>query len=303
MFSERRYRNDSNPYRNAEEGVQAMWGIMIACGIIFLLNSEPVIQAMWLDAPDMRKFEFWRLITYMFVHGGFAHIFFNMWGLYIFGKGVAMTLGRTRFLWLYFISGIMGGLLWLLTNWDSPFPVVGASGALFGVMLAMAMIYPDQQYMLLIPPIPMKCKTLVIVFGLLELLFEYSGAEGGVAHLAHLGGIVGGYIYLKLACRRYLRWDPLGFLFRRSGGSRDSAPSGWTFVDGKKPSPPKENKYDRGAGAGNSRSYNSRDYRDVQVSTREIDRLLDKISRSGINSLTAEEMETLRQAREQMKRS
>ncbi len=303
MFSDRNYRRKS--YSPSDDGFKALWLIIIACAVFFLFQNPTLERRMWLDVPDVKNMQWWRFLTYMFIHGSFWHIFFNMWGLYIFGKTVAITLGRTKFLTLYFLSGVLGGLLWLSANWESSAPVVGASGAVFGVMLAMAMIDPNQEYMLLIPPMPIKCKTLIIVYGLLEIFQEYSGAKGNVAHLAHLGGFVGGYVFLKIACAQYIQWDPLAFLFKSSGARRPAnPPPGWSFTgsDNAKSAGNKDKAdYDpRRPQEFNSKS--SQNYRVEPVSPREIDRLLDKISQSGINSLSPEELATLRRAREQMKK-
>lgn len=219
----------------------------------------------------VRGGEWYRLLGYMFLHGDFWHIMFNMWGLYLFGSLLEKQLGSYRFLLLYLISGLAGAGFWLLTNWTSSVPCIGASGALFGVIIGAAMLFPELQIMLMFPPIPMKLRTFAVVYAALEIFMEFSGAEGGIAHIVHLGGFVGGYLYLRWACARDLVWDPLAFFTRRHGlydvrGDR----AGWSIT------PP-------------------------AVSQSELDRLLDKISSSGINALTEEELETLRRAREAMR--
>ncbi len=299
MFADRNYRRrtDSSP----DDAVKAIWFIILACALIFLLGRDDMILSMCLDAPDIRKMELWRLVTYMFLHANIGHIFFNMWGLYIFGKGVAIILGRKRFLSLYFISGIFGGLVWVAANWKSPYPVIGASGAVFGVMLAMAMLDPNQEYLILFLPVPIKCKTLIVVYALLEIISEYSGAKGNVAHLAHLGGFVGGYIFLKAFCSQYIKWDPLAFLSAGASRRQSSPPPGWGFAEDKNND--KKRDFDpRRPMDQNAKSFSSNNYRNEAVSPKEIDRLLDKISQSGINSLTADELANLRRAREQMKK-
>ncbi|MFA6292577.1 MAG: rhomboid family intramembrane serine protease, partial [Victivallales bacterium] len=240
------------------------------------VESDKVTQSLALISTDVRNGEIYRLFTYMFVHGGFAHIFFNMWGLYIFGSLLEARIGAARFFNLYVISGLCGAGLWMLSNWSSAIPCIGASGAVFGIIIATAMFYPDMRIMLLIPPIPMKLKTFAIVFAILEVFFELSGTQSGVAHLAHLGGFLGGYLYIRFLYKNEI-WDIFSFLksrkARQAGGlySMNNPPPGWNVTDKGK------------------------------VTQAELDRILDKMSLGGINSLTEEEMETLRKAREQMR--
>jgi membrane associated rhomboid family serine protease len=129
----------------------------------------------------------------MFLHGGFWHVLFNMWGLYLFGLVILPVLGTTRFLTLYFLSGVSGGFLWILLNWNARAVLYGASGAVFGVIMAAAMLYPTMRIQLLFPPIPMTMKTLVIAFAVIEILSELSSGRGGVAHLVHLAGFISAY--------------------------------------------------------------------------------------------------------------
>jgi membrane associated rhomboid family serine protease len=136
----------------------------------------------------------WTLITYSFLHGGFGHLFFNMLGLYFFGPRLEERLGGGHFLGLYVVSAVVGGLAsWPVTPHAM---IVGASGAVYGVLLGFARYWPRQQIMLLIPPIPMEARTLVIVFAVISLVLGLTGS-GGIAHFAHLGGFVGGWLYLK----------------------------------------------------------------------------------------------------------
>jgi len=278
---------------DAIEGKKALTLIIIINVVVFgfflLQPQNPLYGDLALSAPGIQKLQLWELITYMFLHGGFFHIFFNMYTLYIFGGAVAEELGRAKFLMLYFVSGIVGGALWLSANWHSEIPVVGASGAIFGVMLAMAMLNPNREYMMLFFPVPIKCKTLIIVFAVIEVLSEY-GNSGNIAHLAHLGGFVGAYFYLKLFCSRVLSWDPLDLFFAPSKPRPGAPPPGWEIHN------PPNNHY-------NPKDIDYQSYRqDPPVSRQEIDRILDKLSQQGINSLTADETATLKKAREQLKR-
>ena len=140
--------------------------LIVANAVVFLLtsldNTGRLTEALGLSFAGITDFQLWRLVTYMFVHGGLTHIFFNMWGLYLFGMPVEQRLGPERFLRLYFLSGIVGSGLWLLANWGTNGLLIGASGGVFGVMMAAAMSFPNMQIVLLFPPIPMRLRTFVI---------------------------------------------------------------------------------------------------------------------------------------------
>lgn len=155
------------------------------------------------------EFKPWQLLTYGFMHGGFTHLAFNMLALYMFGAPLELTWGNRRYL-TYFLVCIAGaGLLQLVVAWwtmsqgAAPYPTVGASGGVFGLLLAYGMLFPNQRVMLLIPPIPMKARTLVIVYGAVELLLGFTGWQPGVAHFAHLGGMLFGWLLI-----RYWRGQP-----------------------------------------------------------------------------------------------
>lgn len=142
----------------------------------------------------------WTIITYMFTHStaGFSHILFNMFALYIFGPRVEMRLGERRFITLYLIAGVSGGLLSLI--FTPMVSIIGASGAVFGVQLAFAMFYPRERIYIW-GVIPVEARVLVIIMTAITLFGGFSGG-GNVAHFAHLGGYVGAYIYLKWVERR-----------------------------------------------------------------------------------------------------
>lgn len=151
----------------------------------------------------------WQLISYGFLHGSFGHLFFNMFALFMFGAPLEYTWGGKRFL-SYFLVCIAGAGLcqlavgwWSMSNGGQAYPTLGASGGVFGLLLAYGMLFPNQRVMLLFPPIPMKARTFVIVFGALELLFGFTGWQPGVAHFAHLGGMLFGWLMI-----RYWRGQP-----------------------------------------------------------------------------------------------
>jgi membrane associated rhomboid family serine protease len=141
----------------------------------------------------------WQLVTYAFLHGGVMHLFFNMLGLWMFGAELERLWGPKRFLLFFFASVLTAALTQLLVAALSGanYPTVGASGGLFGLLLAFGMMFPNRIIVPLFPPIPMKAKVFVAVFGGLELLFGVTGTMEGVAHFAHLGGMLGGFLMIR----------------------------------------------------------------------------------------------------------
>jgi membrane associated rhomboid family serine protease len=149
-------------------------------------------------------FEPWQLVTYSFLHGNFQHIFFNMFALYMFGSGVEQYLGSTKFGILYFASVISAAVtqLMVVSGSDMPVPTVGASGGVFGLLLAFGWLFPRSRVTLIFPPIPMPAWLFVTLYGLVELASGVFGTWGGVAHFAHLGGMVGAFLVLQFWGRR-----------------------------------------------------------------------------------------------------
>ena len=174
-------------------------------------------------------FKPYQLVTHMFMHGGFTHILFNMYTLYIFGCVLERVWGSQKFLFYYFVKGIGAALLHMgvmylqLRGYIADFnagdmfaqssiqsilvtPTVGASGAIYGLLLAYGMLFPDNIMQLIFPPVALKAKWFVIIFGALELLLGLSGRGGNVAHFAHLGGMIFGFfliLYWKKNNRMY----------------------------------------------------------------------------------------------------
>jgi membrane associated rhomboid family serine protease len=138
-------------------------------------------------------------LTYAFLHANIAHIGLNMLALFVFGPEVERALGTKHYLLLYFAAVVSAALVQLAVMAASPevYPTLGASGGIFGVLLAFGMLFPRRIVVLLFPPIPMPAWLLVIVFGLIELLHGVTGTEAGVAHFAHLGGMLGAYLELR----------------------------------------------------------------------------------------------------------
>lgn len=137
----------------------------------------------------------WQLVTYLFLHADISHILFNMLALWIFGQSLERLWGTKRFLIYYFLTGIGAGLIHLAVSGAS---AIGASGAVFGILLGFGMMFPNRYIILLIPPIPIKAKYFVAIFGTIELFSGITRTDSGVAHFAHLGGLIAGFILIKL---------------------------------------------------------------------------------------------------------
>ena len=138
------------------------------------------------------KLYIWQFVSYMFLHGSFLHLFFNMFVLFIFGQDLIRLWGSKKFLSYYFFTGIGAGICsFLMTN----IPTIGASGAMYGLLLAYGILFPNK-ILLIYLIIPMKAKYLVILFGIIELIASITSRADGIAHIAHLGGMLFGAFYL-----------------------------------------------------------------------------------------------------------
>lgn len=138
----------------------------------------------------------WQPFTYLFLHGGFFHIIFNMFALWMFGSDLESVWGGRQFLFYYFLTGVGAGLVDVLLEPSSDIAVIGCSGAIFGLLLAYGVLFPDRLiylYML----IPIKAKWFVVIMGLIEVVNEFSQPGSGISHIAHLGGLLVGLVYLK----------------------------------------------------------------------------------------------------------
>ncbi len=138
----------------------------------------------------------WQLVTYGFLHGGFGHLFFNMFALWMFGLQLENSWGSRRFAIFYFVCVIGAGLIQMLVMWGAPVPTIGASGGVFGILLGFGMMFPNQPIYLYFM-FPIKAKWFVIGYGLIELWAGVTGTQQGVAHFAHLGGMLFGFILIQ----------------------------------------------------------------------------------------------------------
>ena len=180
--------------------------LMLACTAIFCLQQIVFLEGLFALFPVASgNFMPWQVVTYAFLHGGIGHLFFNMLGLWMFGSELERLWGAKRYA-VFLLAGVLAAALTqmvLTAIVGSRVPTVGASGGLFALLLAFGMLFPNRVIMPLFPPIPMKARTFVMVFGGIELVLGYLNPTGGVAHFAHLGGMVGGFLMI-----RYWRGQP-----------------------------------------------------------------------------------------------
>jgi membrane associated rhomboid family serine protease len=178
--------------------------LLLICVAIFfagqllpgVIGPFEMLAALWPIGSG--RFLPWQVVTYSFLHGSVGHLFFNMLGLWMFGSELERLWGGRRYMQFLLASVLAAALAQLVFTMltGSQWPTVGASGALFGLLLGYGMLFPNRTIMPLFPPIPMKARTFVIVFGGLELLFGLSGGSG-IAHFAHLGGMLGGFLMIR----------------------------------------------------------------------------------------------------------
>jgi membrane associated rhomboid family serine protease len=178
----------------------AMFMLTSAGGDAFILHLALWPVGTMTLAGGSLGFQPWQIITYSFLHGGIGHLFFNMFALYMFGGELERLFGQQRFLNLYFLSVITAAIAQLVFSavaGGDPYPTVGASGGVFGLLLAYGMYFPRRTLMLLFPPIPMPAWLFVTLYGLLELYLGVTGTAEGVAHFAHLGGMLGAWLLIQ----------------------------------------------------------------------------------------------------------
>ena len=202
--------------------------LLIANVAIFLLQQvypDPMIAhfALWpigteLAGPDggTVTFEIWQLISYGFLHGNWTHLFFNMFALWMFGGAIERLFGSRPFA-TYYLACVVGAaiaqLIVVRFFTGGIYPTLGASGGVFGLLLAFGMMYPHQRLMLLFPPIPMPAWLFVTGYGVIELFLGVTGTQAGVAHFAHLGGMAAGFFIIQY-WRGRLPFKPRRILMR-----------------------------------------------------------------------------------------
>lgn len=182
--------------------------------IATLVNENFMVANFAMFYPSSPYFKIWQPLTHMFMHGGFWHIFFNMYTLLMFGSVLERSIGSRRFLTFYFVTGLGAaalhtGVEWMqatmflannsMLNYNALLmtPTLGASGAIYGVLIGYAMCYPQSRLTLIFPPITLTAKWFVIIFAVIELFTGISGFQDGVAHFAHLGGMLFGWLMIR----------------------------------------------------------------------------------------------------------
>jgi len=182
--------------------------LIVVTTAVFILTYLPLRLFDW-QAPYfwlglqpyavVHRLYLWQLVTYLFLHGGFFHILFNMFALWMFGPDLERLWGESEFLKFYFLAGIGAGLfdVVLTTMFGSPYSLtIGASGAIYGLLLAFGLTFPDRPIFIWFI-IPIKAKWFVVIIGVIEFYSELSGPGSGIAHLAHLGGMLVAFFYLR----------------------------------------------------------------------------------------------------------
>ncbi len=249
----------------------------------FALNPISGVNA----AGEPFNFQVWQLITYQFMHGGFSHILFNMFALWMFGSSIEDVFGSKKFLIFYLLAGVSAGLLHLFVSpllGGSPAVTIGASGAVYGVLIAYALFFPDNLIFLYFL-IPVKAKYLIGFLVVIEFL-AVDSASSGVAHLAHLGGALFGFLYIMFDKNSYVS---LKNLFNRNFYYK-SKPKRDIFTNPFN----RSSQTDNNVQDANYYDINKKD--EYEVSQEEIDKILDKISQSGYQNLTDREKKILFQA-------
>ena len=249
----------------------------------FALNPISGVNA----AGEPFNFQVWQLITYQFMHGGFTHILFNMFALWMFGSSIEDVFGSKKFLIFYLLAGVSAGLLHLFVSpllGGAPAVTIGASGSIYGVLIAYALFFPDNLIFLYFL-IPVKAKYLIGFLVVIEFL-AVDSASSGVAHLAHLGGALFGFLYIMFDKNSYVS---LKNLFNRNFYYK-SKPKRDIFTNPFS----RSSQTDNDVQDANYYDINKKD--EYEVSQEEIDKILDKISQSGYQNLTDREKKILFQA-------
>lgn len=208
------YDNGNNFISQIPTVTKNLVAINILMFIATLVNENFMVANFAMFYPASPFFKPWQILTHMFMHGGFWHIFFNMYSLLMFGSILERSFGTKKYLIFYFVTGLGAAALHTGVEWLQArvfiangiaqayqqllvTPTLGASGAIYGVLIGFAMLYPQARLTLIFPPIPMTAKWLVIIFAAIELFSGINGIQDGVAHFAHLGGMLFGWLLIR----------------------------------------------------------------------------------------------------------
>ncbi len=285
--------------------------LMFVATFVFQRGGIDLNDVLGLHFFMASEFHLYQLLTYMFMHGGLQHIFFNMFALWMFGCVVENVWGPKKFLFYYISCGIGAGLIQELVQYISYFVIddlgsyeyvnlngvsvtvdyylnqlttVGASGAIYGILLAFGMLFPEERIFIFPLPVPIKAKWFILAYVAIELFSALGTSGDGVAHFAHLGGMLFGFLMI-----RYWQKHP-------GGGSGYGRSGGQQFFDRLKNNWEKRSHKNAGDGGAHSHTESDKDWQynqHKQATQKEIDEILDKIRRSGYDSLTEEEKKKL----------
>jgi membrane associated rhomboid family serine protease len=252
--------------RGITKAVKYLLLINLGVFVLELLWGSELIHLFGLTPALVKKGLIWQLVTYMFLHGGLFHLLFNMFALWMFGCEIERTWGTREFVKYYFVTGIGAGLLTFILSFNSNIPTIGASGAIFGILVAFALMFPNRPIYLYFL-FPVKAKYVVIFFAVIEFLASFQHTSDGIGHFAHLGGMVVGYVYIKSDWR-------IPALFRFS--------SYLVYL--------RNFRHKR-----RLKAVDKKREREQRLMER-VDQILDKISQVGYENLTRDEKKTLEQA-------
>ena len=285
--------------------------LMFVATFVFQRGGIDLNDVLGLHFFMASEFHLYQLLTYMFMHGGLQHIFFNMFALWMFGCVAENVWGPKKFLFYYISCGIGAGLIQELVQYISYFVIddlgsyeyvnlngvsvtvdyylnqlttVGASGAIYGILLAFGMLFPEERIFIFPLPVPIKAKWFILAYVAIELFSALGTSGDGVAHFAHLGGMLFGFLMI-----RYWQKHP-------GGGSGYGRSGGQQFFDRLKNNWEKRSHKNAGDGGAHSHTESDKDWQynqHKQATQKEIDEILDKIRRSGYDSLTEEEKKKL----------
>ena len=264
QYSSRGFRQDygGNPLL-LPHGIKLLLIINIAVFILMELSGQKNIlfQLFGLDPRAvLQEYRLWQTLTYLFLHGGWIHILFNMLVLWMFGKDLEMDWGKNEFLIFYFVCGIGSGLITVLANINSPIVIVGASGSIYGVLVAYGFTYPNRT-VYLYGVFPLKVKYVVLGFGVIAFVASLSTTQSKVSHITHLSGMIIGIIYILFN----FRWKNIRLLYTKIRlRSIQNKP-------------------------------NSREGEETHVKM-QVDKILDKLNEQGWESLTSKEEKFLTRA-------
>lgn len=257
-------------------------------------SLQPIFGEVSYYSPILGSFFPWQIITYMFIHGNFGHIFFNMFALWMFGVEIENLWGSKKFLIYYFLCGIGAALanLFIAPFFSEVGPTVGASGAVYGVLIAFAFLFPNREIYLYFL-FPIKAKYFVIFYIILEVVYVATSVESGIAHIAHLGGAVVGFIYLLYDSKRQIK-----NIFRSSKNIHDYTDFFSNNNYGQPFEPPREKEPEREVKNVEYKEMTKQELKKQQEEEQKkiqkrIDKILDKLAEKGYDALTDEEKRIL----------